>query len=267
MKRAASVAAVVGGVLAVAPFVWMVLASVSRQEDLLAFPPRVLSVGPQWSNYAEIGKYLPVGTLAANSAFVAAGITAIEVSVGAIAAFAFARLRFPARETIFRLFVVTLLLPGQVTIIPNFVLLRLFGWLDSYVGLIVPPAFAAFAVFYLRQQFLSMPTDIESAARADGCGWFGVLARITVPIHAPAIATIAVLTFIAQWNAFLWPLIVARSESLWTITIGLRHLVDIVGTRYEILMAATSIAALPPIALYLIARRFIGTDVTSSALR
>jgi multiple sugar transport system permease protein len=245
------------------PFLWMVATSLKPPELVLQYPP-VLLAPPRWANFADAWQAAPFGRYVANTAFVAATVTLLELLTCSLAAFAFARLSFRGREALFALYLGVLMLPGQVTIVPNFVLMRLLGWVDTYFALIIPAAFSALGTFLLRQYFLTIPRELEQAARIDGCGPFGVYARIVMPLAGPALATLAILAFVAQWNAFLWPLIVTNSDEMRTLTVGLRFFVDSARLQYHLLMAGAVTACLPTLLLYLLAQRWVQPGVALS---
>ena len=248
------------------PFAWMAATSVKPADQVLLYPPTLLADPPRWRNYLDVWSALPFGRYFVNTAFVAATVTALEVATSSLAAFAFARLQFRGRDRVFLLYLATLMVPGQVTIVPNFVLLRYLGWLDTYLALIVPAAFSAFGTFLLRQQFLAIPRDVEQAARIDGCGAFGVYLRVVLPLATPGLATLAIIAFVGQWNAFLWPLIVTNSDSMRTLTVGLRFFLDSGSVGYHLLMAAALISLAPTFAVFLPMQRHFERGLTMTGL-
>ena len=234
----------------ITPFIWMVSTSLKSPDQVLVYPPILWPQPVQWTNFRDIWFIAPFGRYLANSALVAVIVTILELITASLAAFAFARLRFRGRDALFFLYLATLMVPGQVTIVPNFVLMRMFGWLDSYFALIIPAAFSVSGTFLLRQYFLTIPRELDQAARIDGCGPFGVYTRIIIPLASPAIATMALFAFVGQWNAFLWPLIVTNSDSMRTVAVGLRFLVDSTQVQFHLLMAAALLSVLPTVALF-----------------
>lgn len=238
------------------PFLWMASTSLKSPELVLVYPP-VLIATPRWANFADAWAAAPFGRYWLNTALMAGSVTLLELATCSLAAFAFARMRFRGRQTLFAGYLALLMMPGQITIVPNFVLMSLFGWIDTYLALIVPPAFSVFGTFLLRQYFLTIPRELEQAARIDGCGPFGVFWRVVMPLSLPAVATLAILAFVAQWNSFLWPLIVTSSDEMRTLTVGMRFFVDAARLEYHLLMAAAVTASAPTIALYLALRRYV----------
>ena len=207
--------------ITVAPFLWMVLTSFKELGDILTYPPswwpRVFVV----DNYVNAFQAAPFGRYYANSLFVALAVTAGQVVTCSMAAYAFARLHFRGRDVLFYLFIGTMMIPGQVTMIPAFMVLHWLGWIDSYPALIVPGLASAFGTFLMRQFFMTIPRDLDDAAAIDGCGKFALLWRIILPLSRPALATLAVFTFMGVFNDFLWALIVVSSEEMRTVQLGL----------------------------------------------
>src|SRR5581483_7539852 len=195
----------VGSVVMLAPFLWMVSTSLKANADVFVYPPIWIPDPPQWGNYVYVLELLPFGRYLLNTTFVATTVTVLEVLTSSLAGFAFARVDFPGRDRLFLIYLATLMVPGQVTLIPNFLVVSWLGWNNTYLALIIP---AAFGTFLLRQFFLSIPVELEQAARIDGCGYFGIYRHIILPLSGPAVATLTIFVFMVQWNSFLWPLIV-----------------------------------------------------------
>ena len=222
----AYVALTIGSLWALFPFLWMISTSLKSDSEVLIYPPVWIPTRLVWENYAEVTRLLPFGRFLLNTTVVAVTVTILELITSSFAAYAFARLRFPGRDKLFLLYLGTLMIPGQVTIIPNFLLVSWLGWVDTYWALILPAAFSAFGTFLLRQFFMSIPQELEQAARIDGCSFFGIYRHIILPLSGPALATLAVFAFMTQWNAFLWPLIVTNKETMRTLTVGIRYFGD-----------------------------------------
>jgi multiple sugar transport system permease protein len=237
----------------------MVSTSLKENADVFVYPPVWLPVPPLFSNYTHVVELLPFGRYLINTTFVATTVTFLEVATSSLAAYAFARVDFPGRDRLFLLYLATLMIPGQVTIIPNFVLMRYMGWLDSYQGLIIPNAFTAFGTFLLRQAFLAMPSELEEAAKIDGCGYFGIYSRIILPLAGPALATLAILSFQGSYNAYFWPLVVVSSDEMWTLPLALRLFTGSAGlyaTDWWLVMAGASIAVAPMLAIFVLAQKY-----------
>jgi multiple sugar transport system permease protein len=252
----AYVALTLGAVTMIVPFLWMVSTSVKTMPQIFAYPVIWIPDPIRWQNYVEVLELLPFGRYLFNTAFVSIAVTILELLTSSLAAYAFARLRFPGRDKLFLLYLATLMIPGQVTLIPNFLLMRWFDWVDTYNALIIPQAFSAFGTFLLRQFFLSIPRELEEAARADGASYFRVYWQIILPLSGPALATLAVFSFMAQWNAFLWPLIVTHGDEMRTLTVGLRFFQDELVTQYHYLMAGTVMSIIPILILFLTLQRY-----------
>ena len=255
-----------GAAIMLLPFVWMVSTSLKTPADIFVYPPQWLPNPVRWSNYADVMHVLPFGRYVLNTTLVATSVTALHLLVSSLAAYAFARLRFPGRNRLFLAYLATLMVPGQVTLIPNFLIVKYLGWIDTYQALIVPQAFSAFGTFLLRQFFLTIPRELEDAARIDGASALGVYWRIILPLSGPALATLGVFTFTAQWNNFLWPLIVINDEQLRTLTVGLRALVGQFTVQYQLLMAGSVIALVPMLVVFLLAQRFFVRGIALTGL-
>jgi multiple sugar transport system permease protein len=248
------------------PFVWMLSTSLKTPADIFVYPPQWVPNPVRWSNYADVMRILPLGRYVLNTTVVATSVTLLHLLVSSLAAYAFARLRFPGRNKLFLAYLATLMVPGQVTLIPNFLIVKYLGWIDTYQALIIPQIFSAFGTFLLRQFFLTIPRELEDAARIDGASAFGVYWRIILPLSGPALATLGVFTFTAQWNSFLWPLIVINDAQMRTLTVGLRALVGQFTVQYQLLMAGSVIALLPMLVVFLLAQRFFVRGIALTGL-
>jgi multiple sugar transport system permease protein len=256
LRLLAYVALIVGSVLMIVPFLWMVSTSFKADSEVLAYPPIWIPSDIQWGNYPKVLVLLPFGRYLLNTTIVSVTVTALEVVTSSLAAYSFARLQFPGRDRLFLLYLGTLMIPGQVTIIPNFLLMSFLGWINSYAALIIPAAFTAFGTFLLRQFFLSIPYELEQAARIDGCGYFGIYRHIILPLSGPALATLAIFSFTAQWNSFLWPLIVTNSDNFRTLTVGLSYFQDEYATQFNYMMAGSVLNIIPILIVFLLLQRY-----------
>src|SRR5579875_2209576 len=212
---------VAGAAVVVVPFLYMVASSLETNEQIGQLTPQFIPNPVQWGNYSAVWTELPVGRFFANSLIVAGAITVGQIITASMAAYAFSRLRFPGRGALFTVYLATLIIPFQVTLIPNYILIHLLGWHDTYAGLIAPFVSSVFSTFLLRQFFLSIPVDIEEAALLDGAGHWTIYARIILPLARPAIAALVIFAFLGSWNNFLWPLVVVSSESMKTLPLGI----------------------------------------------
>jgi multiple sugar transport system permease protein len=249
-------ALLVGSFAMLMPFVWMLSTSLKREGDVFAFPPQWIPNPIRWGNYAEAWTSAPFNWYLFNTVFVSTSVTLLDLCTSALAAYAFSRLRFAGRDRLFLLYLGTLMIPGQVTIIPNFVLMKYLGWIDTYLALIIPPAFSAFGTFLLRQFFMTIPYELEEAAKIDGASYPRIWATIILPLSGPALSTLAVFSFMTQWNNFLWPLIVTNSNTMRTFTVGLRFFTDEYNTKYHLLMAGSVMSILPILLVFIFFQRY-----------
>jgi multiple sugar transport system permease protein len=255
---------ITGGVVMAAPFLAMLIGSLLPKSALLrgAFAWRDLSL----DNYVETFQIMPFGRFYVNSLVVATTTTLLQILVSALAAFAFARLRFWGREAFFITYLATLLIPSQVTLIPNFILIRILQWYDTYQALILPSAFSVFSTFLLRQYFLGMPLDLDEAARMDGANSLRIWAQIIMPLSAPVLASLVIFRFEVYWNDFLWPLVVTGSESMRTIPVGLAAFQGQYDTEWNLLLAGSVVALLPVLVIFIIGQNWFVEGITLSGL-
>lgn len=256
-----------GGIVMVFPFLWMLSTSFQTADALLVPPPRLIPSPIETGNYAEISRAFPLWRFLANSLGVAAVSTVLQVATSAMAAYAFSRLRFRGRDALFLLYIATLMVPLQVTIMPLFVEMRYLGFIDTYAGLILPSIASAFGTFLLRQAFLSLPRELEEAAFMDGAGHLTVFRRIVLPLARPALATFAIFAFMASWNSFLWPLIIVNSPDLMTLPVGLSNLQGRYATSWNLLMAGSTVAVLPILIVYAVGQKYVIRGVTLAGLK
>jgi len=250
------------------PFIWMVLSSFKAQPEMFTFPPRLLPRAWLWHNYVDTVEAMPFGWFTYNSSKIAF-LNVVGQSLSAsLAAYAFARLRFPGREFCFMLWLGCMMIPGQVTLIPQFILFRSFGWLDTHLPLVVPGFFgSAFGTFLMRQFFITIPMELEDAAVVDGCSRFRIYWSIMLPLAKPALATFAVLTFMGSWNNLLGPVIYLSSYSKMTLPVGLAFFIGQFGTNWPLLMAGATLSVMPIIGLYVAAQRYFVQGVVMSGIK
>lgn len=254
-------------ILTVAPFVWMVLTSFKPLSEILAFPPTWWPEDFTFENYLESFTAAPFGRYYFNSLFVALAVTLGQLVTCSLSAYAFARMRFKGRDVLFYIFLGTMMVPAHVTMIPSFMILHWLGWIDSYAALIAPGLASAFGTFLLRQFFLTIPRELEEAAFIDGCNRFTVLFRIILPLARPALATLAIFTFMTLFNDFIWPLIVLNSESMYTVQLGLAIFRDQYSTEWGNLMAGSVVATLPILLVFFFAQKYFIQGITLSGLK
>ena len=248
------------------PIIWMVLSALKPSAEVFTVPPKPFGSSIMWGNFAEAWNYLPFGRFILNTVFVAGVGTSITLVASALSGYAFARLNFRFRGGLFVLYLSTLIVPQEVIVIPMFLVMKELGWVNSYQALILPWAFTAFGTFLLRQFFLTVPKELEEAAKLDGCGHLRILTRIFVPVSAPALAVLAVFTFISYWNSFLWPLITISDTNKMTVPLGLQLFLGQQGQRWELLMAASTIAMVPTIALVIALQKYLVRGIALSGL-
>jgi multiple sugar transport system permease protein len=272
---------IAGAVIFVGPFAWMFTASLQDVSDMFSWPPSWIPSNPSLNNYVEFFKQERVGRYFFNSAYVALAVTALQLFTSSLAAYTFAKRRFPGRDILFIITLGTLMIPGQVTLIPNYVILKHIpyfggndafgtggsGWLDSYWGLIVPQAASAFGIFLLRQYMMSIPDDLLDAARIDGGSEFRIFAQIVMPLCRPALAALGIFTITYQWDDFFWPLIIVTSEELRTLPLGLALFVVRNRTAWDLLMAGSVIATVPMVVIFLLFQRQFIRGIAISGMK
>jgi multiple sugar transport system permease protein len=202
-----------------------------------------------------------------NSVLVAVVVTLGQVTTSACAAYAFARLRFPGRDKLFLSYLGTMMIPGAVTMIPNFILMRKLGAVDSYFALMVPPMFSAYGTFMLRQFFMGIPRDLEEAATIDGCGLFRIFTTIVLPLSKPALATLTIFTFMGNWQSFYWPLIVVTQDSMKTLPLGLLSFLGLYSAQWNLLMAGSLMMIVPMIVVFVIGQKWFISGIQLGALK
>ncbi len=257
-------ALLLGSLIMLAPFVVMLIVSLWPNQAFLTrrFPLDQITL----ANYVETFRVIPFGRYFLNSSIVTVTVTVFQILISSLAAFAFARLRFWGRDSLFMLYLATLMIPAQVTLIPNFLIIRTLGWYDSYQALIVPALFSALSTFLLRQYYRTIPLDLDEAARMDGASSLRIWWQIIVPLSRPVMAALAVFTFQGTWNDFLWPLVVTGSEQMRTIPIGLSYFVGQYSTTWNLLMAGSVIALLPVLLIYVFAQKTFVQGITLTGM-
>lgn len=251
------------------PFAWMLSTSLKQQQYILETPPQLLPNPASFDSYVALGEKIDLGRTFFNSAFVAIVGTVGQIIISAMAAFAFARIQWRGRNTVFVLYLATMMIPSVVLVIPQFVLVRSLGWVNSYAALIVPAMFSAFGTFLLRQSFLGLPKDFEEAALVDGANPLTIFWRIVLPLSQPALATLAVFSFMGLWNSYLWPLFVARRPEIVTMPVALATLNagPRALTEWNVVMAGAVVSVLPILVVYLFAQRWFVRSVVSSGIK
>jgi len=246
------------GVLAVIlPFVYMLVSSLENQIQIGALTPQFWPHPLVWSNYQQVWNDLPIARYFLNSAIVSLIITFGQLLTASMAAYAFARLHFRGQSLLFSFYLATLIIPTQVTLIPNYLIVRDLHWHNTYMGLIAPFVVSVFSTFLLRQFFLTIPTDLEDAARIDGANHWQIYSRIILPLSRPALATVLILTFLASWNNFLWPLVVVDSPDLTTVPLSVTAYQGQFAIAWGPLMAAATLSLAPVLLVYVVMQKYV----------
>jgi multiple sugar transport system permease protein len=248
------------------PFVWMLATALKPAAEVFATPPKLFGSELRFQNFSEAWNYVPFGRYMLNGLFVSVMGTLVVCVTSTFAAYAFARLSFRGRDGIFLLYLVTLMVPQEVMIVPMFILMQQFDWVNTYQALILPWAFSAFGTFLLRQFFLNIPRELEEAAMVDGANRLRILWQVIVPIARPAVAVLAVFTFINYWNSFLWPLIITNSADKFTVPVGLNGFLGQQGNQWHLLMAAATISMLPTVIIVLLLQRHLVRGIAMSGM-
>jgi multiple sugar transport system permease protein len=249
------------------PFAWMLSASLKLDKDVFRFPIEWIPVNPQWDNYATIWTRVPFLTYFYNTAKLTVIITLLQLFTSSFAAYAFAKLEFKGRNILFLAYIASIAIPWQVYMVPQFIMMRRLGLVDTHLSLILLQAFSAFGVFLLRQFFISVPNDLLDAARIDGLSEYGIYFKIMLPLSKPALATLTIFTSVSVWNDFMGPLIYLNSNSLKTIQLGLRQFIQQYSTDYALIMAAALVSLIPIVILFLFAQRFFIQGIASTGIK
>lgn len=250
------------------PLLWMISSSLKPNYQIFAVPPQWLPRPPRWANYPEALTYVPFGRYVGNTAIIAAFTILGHLLSCTVVAYGFARLRAPGQQALFLTVLVTMMLPYPVTMVPLYMLFNRFGWINTFLPLIVPAFFGSpFYIFLLRQFLLTLPPDLEDAARIDGANTLQTIWYILLPLIAPALATVAIFTFQATWNDFLGPLIYLHDQAYYTITLGLNFFRATYNVNWAYLMAASLTTMLPTVLIFFLAQRFFIEGITLAGLQ
>ncbi len=247
------------------PYMMMVSASFMAQFEIYDFPPKLFPSHPKLDNYVEMWKSQPWGRYIFNTVFVAVTVVLGQLFVISTGGYALSRLHFPGRDTVFKIFIAFMMLPGVVTLIPGFIILHSLGWIDTYMALIVPSLGNIWGMFLMRQYMLSLPKSLEDAARIDGASEFTIFWRIILPLCKPVLATVATFTFLGTWRSFLWPLIVTRSKDMRMIEVGIAMFATQYTVDYPVQLAAATLSSIPLIIVYFFAQRWLLQGIKLSA--
>jgi multiple sugar transport system permease protein len=249
------------------PFFWSFSTSVKTTGEVFEYPPKWIPQSIHWENYSQVWEVAPFGQYLLNSTVVSVMVTILTLLTASLAAYAFARLKFRGRDFIFMLYLGTMMIPSQVTMIPNFIFIKLLGWTDTYTGLILPNVFTALGVFLLRQFFMTIPKEYEDAAKIDGASRFHIYLHVILPLSIPALSTLAVFTFVFQWNNLMWPLIVVNKDIMKTLTLGLASFQGMYSTNWSLLMAAAVMGIIPSFAIFVLGQKYLIKGITFSGIK
>lgn len=260
---------IVGALSALIPLIWMISTSFKSADAIFSVPPQWIPDPVTTENYQKLFTSVPFARQFLNTLFVATTVVAGQLLFSSMAAYAFARLRFPGRNVLFFAFLATLMVPHVATMIPSFILVRELGWVNNYLGLIGPFLLgSAIATFLIRQFMLTIPVELEEAARMDGAGHIKIFFLIIIPLSIPALAVVGLFAFVFFWNDFLWPLIVINSESMKTLSVSIAGLAqNVYGVDWGVLMAGSTLTVLPLIAVFLIAQKYFLSGIQISGLK
>jgi multiple sugar transport system permease protein len=255
----------------VVPFIWMVSTSLKPSGSEFAYPPEILPTHFDFSNYQDLFTLVPFGRYFLNTAIVTFLTVAGQLIVCSMAAYGFSRLHFFGRDTIFLIYLATMMIPFQITLIPLFLIVFRLGWINSYQGLIVPALSSVFGIFLLRQSFMGIPQDYHDAARIDGAGEFTIFTRVFLPLTGPALTTLGVFAFMGTWTDLLWPLLIARDQELRTLELGLAYFnastTAFRQTNWPMVMAAAVVVMLPVLIVYIFAQRYFVAGISLSGVK
>jgi len=250
------------------PILWAFSTAIKPQKEIYAYPPTIVPSRIAWENFGKAWRSAPFGRYAFNSVFVTLTILACQLVNAAFAAYAFSWLSFRGRDTLFLFFLVAMMIPTQVLIVPTFFIFKVFGWIDTYWALIIPFVSNAFGIFLIRQSFLSVPRDLVDAARIDGCGHLGIIRNIMVPSAKASFISFSLLTFTWRWNDYFWPLIMTNSTKMRTLPVGLVFLRTSEGSiEWNVVMAGAVLVMLPVILLFVFMQKYFVEGVMSSGIK
>jgi len=257
---------VVGAAVSFVPFAWMISTAFKTPEQVRAIPVRWLPSPPTWENFSAVWNRFDFARFFFNTVFVAVATTVLSVVFSSMAGYAFAKKRFWGRNLTFSLLLATMTIPGAVLMTPLFVVILRLGWINSFAGIIIPFCVNVTNIFIMRQYISTIPSELEEAARIDGASEFGIWWRIIVPLSKPAMATVAIFSFVAAWDGFLWPLIVLKDRSMWTLNTALgllqREYIAAEGSPWGVMMAGSLLVVLPLIGVFLTLQRYFIKGLT-----
>ena len=258
---------ILSALLMLMPFVWMVSASLKLDKDVFRFPIEWIPSNPRWGNYSEIWTTIPLMRFIRNTAKLTVIVTFLQLLTSSFAAYAFAKLQFKGRDFLFLSYVATIAMPWHVYMVPQFIMMRSFGLNNTHLAIIFLQAFSAFGVFLMKQFYMSVPDELCEAARIDGMSEYRIWAQIMLPLSKPALSTLTIFTFVNTWNDFLGPLLYLTRTELKTIQIGLRMFISQYSSEYGLIMAASTVALVPVLIVFLSLQKFFVQGVATAGLK
>ncbi|WP_022901929.1 carbohydrate ABC transporter permease [Humibacter albus] len=249
------------------PFIWMLSSSFKHDNQVLTVPIQWIPREFVWSNYQNIWTQVPMAGYLMNSAILAVVITFLQVLTGSFAAYGFSKVRFPGRDALFLTYIATIAVPWQAYMIPQYMMMQKAGLTNTFLALILLQAFGAFGVFLMRQYYMTIPDELNEAARIDGLSDYGIWARIILPLSKPALASLALLTFVNTWNDYMGPFIYLSSNELWTVQIGLRSFIGQYSAQYAMIMAGSVISIVPILVIFLAGQRYFISGIATSGMK
>jgi multiple sugar transport system permease protein len=253
--------------LILVPFVWMAISSVKADRDVFTVPIQWIPKSYHWSNFTTIWTQIPLATYLENSLLLSVVISFLQVLTGSFAAYGFAKVRFPGRDLLFVAYIATIAVPWQAYMIPQYIMMQKMGLVNTRWSLILLQAFGAFGVFLMRQFYLTIPDEISEAARIDGLNEYGIWARIILPLSKPALASLALLTFVNTWNDYMGPFIYLTDNDLWTVQIGLRSFIGQYDAQYAMIMAGSVLSVLPILVIFLLGQRYFVRGIATTGMK
>lgn len=259
----------IGAVAMLIPFYWMIASSLMSPAEIIARPISFIPENPSLAAYRGLREAIPIGRMYLNSMIVTFLITAGILATSSTAGYGFAKFHFPGRDLLFLIVLATMMIPFFVVMIPIFWMIGKWGWINSYQGLIVPHIATAFGIFLMRQYLLSLPDEVLDAARVDGASEFEIFWRIVLPLSTPALGALTILAFVYQWNTFLWPLVVARSDTMWTVPVGLNALRTYAGNAQVVnmQMAGATMGVVPLLIVFLALQRYFVRGIALTGVK
>ncbi|MEV0200378.1 carbohydrate ABC transporter permease [Nonomuraea sp. NPDC050691] len=263
----AYVALTVMAALVLVPFAWMLSSSLKRDNEVFTVPIQWIPEELRWSNFVDIWERIPLLTYLGNSAFLSVTITVLQVLSGSFAAYGFSKVRFPGRDALFLAYIATIAVPWQAYMVPQYIMMQKADLTNTHLAIILLQAFGAFGVFLMRQYYQSIPDELCEAARIDGLSEYGIYWRIMLPLSKPALASLALLTFVNTWNDYMGPFIYLTDNDLWTVQLGLRSFIGQYDAEYAMMMTGATLSVLPILAVFLLGQRYFIQGIATSGLK